>query len=190
MALKYCGLEPRTLHVISYTQKKCTMFGGARRFSRASGWRFHSTEKAEKAKESGFARFARLASENKQALINTLGVYFVLSFSVHNYRVEKAWNEREVEFKALEEEIDRMKSTLKSPQWIQETEQKVKANRWKSVLGGEISTVLQLRGERERVLDKQGIKAGGSEASGLAELASLVDGGSGKAADKKSVKIV
>ena len=142
---------------------------------------------AEKTAETGFQRFARLMSENKQALINTLGVYFVLSYSVHNYRVEKAWNERELEFKALEEEVSRMKKTLTSEEWIIKTEKTVKSNR-KSTLAEEISKVLQVRGDRERVLDKQVKTASGSsEGSGLAELASLVDGGSKK---KTSVKIV
>jgi hypothetical protein len=154
---------------------------------RSKGRRF-SSKGAEKAAETGFQRFARLASESKQALVNTLGVYFVLSYSVHNYRVEKAWNERELEFKALEEEVLRMKNTLTSEEWIQSTEKTVKSNR-KSILGDEISKVLQVRGDRERVLDKQ-IKSAPGGSEGLAELASLVDGGGKTEKTKTSVKIV
>ena len=155
---------------------------------RARGRRF-STRGAEKTAETGFQRFARLVLENKQALINTLGVYFVLSYSVHNYRVEKAWNERELEFKALEEEVSRMKKTLTSEEWTKKTEKTIKSNR-NSTLAEEISKVLQVRGDREKVLDKQ-VKAasGSSESSGLAGLASLVDGGS-KTEKKASIKIV
>ena len=175
------------------------MFRFVRAFSASSS--SHSTRRgfsdAASPKESGFQRFGSFISKNKQALINTMGVYFVLSYSVHNYRVQQAWDQREVEFKALEEEVTRMQETLGSTEWINKTEETIKKNyrNKTSVLGAEISKVLSVRSDIQKVQDKQSMnKSSNSEIADLNELASLVDGGnsSKSAGDKKKggMKIV
>lgn len=148
------------------------------------------SESAEKVKpETGFQRAVRLVRTNKQAIINTMGVYFVLSYSVHNYRVQQAWDERELEFKGLEEEVDRIKTTLENKEWITATETKVKRST-NSVLSEEIQKVLSIRDERAKVVEKQGNQ--NSNDGGLTELTlSLIDGGKDKGKKASSnIKIV
>jgi hypothetical protein len=93
--------------------------------------------------------------------------------------------------------VERMKSTLLSSEWIEATENAIKASgRFKKgVLGTEIDKVLKLRSDAEKVGDKQKAVQKNSSASdmgGLEQLASLVDGGSAdkaKASDKNGVDI-
>ena len=61
--------------------------------------------KPQQPKLSGFQRVKNFISKNKQAIMNTLGVYFVFAYAVHNYRVSIAWDKREEEFVALESEF-------------------------------------------------------------------------------------
>ena len=150
--------------------------------------------------ESGFQKGLRLLAKNKQAIINTIGVYIVLSYSVHNYRVQQAWDKREEEFKALKEEVDFMKRTLQNPDWLSETEKSVRANARSSssVLGTMIEQALKLRTEQEIVEHKQktgeGVEVVRKDLGGLDQLAALVDGRNGhvkqdKASSKNGVDI-
>ena len=59
--------------------------------------------------------------ENKQALINIVGMSMVFSYSVHNYRVKIAWEEREVEYRKLERELIRIKTGLVHDTWLDQT---------------------------------------------------------------------
>ena len=102
------------------------MFGRLNRIgSRRFGAKFRSF--SSEPEPSRFQKALGSLSRNKQAIVNTIGVYIVLSYSVHNYRVQQAWDRREEEHKALEEEVERMKSTLLSSEWIEATENSVKA---------------------------------------------------------------
>lgn len=172
------------------------MFGRLNRIgSRRFGAKFRSF--SSEPEPSRFQKALGSLSRNKQAIVNTIGVYIVLSYSVHNYRVQQAWDRREEEHKALEEEVERMKSTLLSSEWIEATENSVKASgrRTKGVLEGEISKVLKLRTDAEKVGEKQkaiqkNTAAGGGDLGGLDQLAALVDGGSSeKASSKKGVDV-
>lgn len=53
-------------------------------------------------------------------------MYFVFSYAIHNYRVKLAWDDRELEFKALETEIERMTSVLNNDEWLRATENKIR----------------------------------------------------------------
>lgn len=162
-------------------------FGGRGRRSFSSG----------EAESGPVGRALGVLGRNKQAIVNTIGVYIVLSYSVHNYRVQQAWDKREDEFKALHEEVDFMKRTLQNPEWLGETEKSVKASvrSKKPILGDAIGKVLKLRTEQEKVEHKQKVaqKDGGGDLGGLNQLAALVDGGSGdskvKTASKKGVDV-
>ncbi len=70
-------------------------------------------------------------SKNRQALINTLGVYFVFATAVHNYRVQIAWDEREIEFRAMENELERVKSGLNDAEWAAAAEDRIYNIRYK-----------------------------------------------------------
>lgn len=41
----------------------------------------------------GLTRAKNFFYKNRQSIINTLGVYFVFAYAVHNYRVQVAWDE-------------------------------------------------------------------------------------------------
>ncbi len=69
----------------------------------------------------GIAKMKAFFSRNKQAIVNFLGVYFVFSYAIHNYRVKDAWDKREVEFRSLEAELNRIRSALTSEEWVVET---------------------------------------------------------------------
>jgi hypothetical protein len=171
------------------------MFGRLNIGARRCGAKFRGF--SSESEPSGFQKALDSLSRNKQAVVNTIGVYIVLSYSVHNYRVQQAWDQREEEHKAMEEEVERMKSTLLSSEWIEATENAIKASgRFKKgVLGTEIDKVLKLRSDAEKVGYKQKAIQKNSSASdmgGLEQLASLVDGGSAdkaKASDKNGVDI-
>lgn len=94
----------------------------------------------------GIKRAQNFFSRNKQAIINTLGVYFVFAYAVHNYRVKVAWDEREEEFRVLEGEFDRVRSTLISDAWTSsaaaEISNKDSKNKGQALLA-EVQKVLQ-----------------------------------------------
>ena len=69
----------------------------------------------------GWARAKTFFSKNRQAILNTIGMYFVFAFAVHNYRVQVAWDKREEEFVTLEDELERVKSGLNDEQWAKDT---------------------------------------------------------------------
>ena len=66
------------------------------------------------------------ASSNKQAIVNIIGVYMVFSYSIHNYRVKLAWDEREEEFRKLEDELARVKTGLSDDGWAIRAGERVK----------------------------------------------------------------
>ena len=57
-------------------------------------------------------------------------MYFVFSYSIHNYRVKIAWDEREVEFNKVKAELSQVKDGLTSDEaWLAGAAAKVKAAR-------------------------------------------------------------
>ena len=57
-----------------------------------------------------------------------VGVYFVFSYAIHNYRVKLAWDEREVEFKHLKQELAQVKDSITTDDaWLASTVAKIKA---------------------------------------------------------------
>ena len=57
-----------------------------------------------------------------------MGVYFVFSYAIHNYRVKLAWDEREIEFKQLKQELSQVKDSITTDdEWLANTVAKVKA---------------------------------------------------------------
>jgi hypothetical protein len=65
--------------------------------------------------------------EHRQAIINTIGVAFVVYYAIHNKRVADAWDEREREFKSVQDELTELKTKLADEAWLSEAEAKVKA---------------------------------------------------------------
>ena len=68
-------------------------------------------------------------------------MYFVFSYAIHNYRVKIAWDEREVEFNKLKNELSQVQSITSDEAWLTSTAAKVKAARagaHATVLKGEI----------------------------------------------------
>ena len=72
------------------------------------------------------ASVGAFVKQNRQALLNILGMSMVFSYSVHNYRVKVAWEEREVEFRRLERELERVKGGLASDEWLDRVSESVK----------------------------------------------------------------
>jgi hypothetical protein len=50
-------------------------------------------------------------------------------FSVHNLKVQKAWEAKEKEVKSYEDELILIKASFLDPSWIEETEKKIKGSK-------------------------------------------------------------
>ena len=148
-----------------------------------------------------FGRAGEFVTKNKQALINILGMSMVFSYSVHNYRVKIAWDEREVEYRRLEQELSRIKAGLSDEKWLEQTSEGVKrALKQPRLPAGTISQALRAeldllvtplqRTKEEIVAEKMAVAsrrtgaAGAGGGGGDAELGgligSIVSGGDGK----------
>lgn len=60
--------------------------------------------------------------------LNRIGIYFVLSMSVHNLRIKQAWDEKEKELTAMKEQFTKIESKLSSSEWAEEVVKQVKAS--------------------------------------------------------------
>jgi hypothetical protein len=54
-------------------------------------------------------------------------MYLVVSFGVHNFKVQKAWEEREVQVKQLNADYSALKDAVLDNEWLTEVEKKVRA---------------------------------------------------------------
>jgi len=72
------------------------------------------------------ARVASFLTTNKQALINIVGMSMVFSSAIHNFRVKIAWDDREVEFRKLERELDRIKAGVADDRWLEQASEGVR----------------------------------------------------------------
>ena len=63
-------------------------------------------------------KLANYLKKNRQALVNTIGVYFVLSYSVYNYKVKLAWEDFQKDFDRLRDEHEGLKVSLASDKVI------------------------------------------------------------------------
>jgi len=126
-------------------------------------------------------------------LPSRIGVYFVFSYSIHNYRVKIAWDEREVEFNKVKAELSQVKDGLTSDEaWLAGAAAKVKAaraNAQGSVLRDEIVAKIALSSSSSSnsISSSSSVAAGGKVAAAAAGdkdthmIASLVNGlGGGK----------
>lgn len=58
-----------------------------------------------------------------------VGIYLVVSFGVHNYKVQKAWEEKQLEGKLIQQENEALKASLLNKEWIEGVEKKVRASK-------------------------------------------------------------
>ena len=134
-----------------------------------------------------------LASPPPSPLPPRIGLYFVFSYSIHNYRVKIAWDEREVEFNKVKAELSQVKDGLTSDEaWLAGAAAKVKAaraNAQGSVLRDEIVAKIALSSSSSSnsISSSSSVAAGGKVAAAAAGdkdthmIASLVNGlGGGK----------
>jgi hypothetical protein len=54
-------------------------------------------------------------------------MYLVVSFGVHNFKVKKAWEEREVQVTQLNADYSALKDAVLDEEWLSELEKKVRA---------------------------------------------------------------
>jgi hypothetical protein len=95
--------------------------------------------------------------KNKQAVVNTMGVYFVLSYSVYNYKVKLAWEEYQKDYEVLQSQLEGLKATITSDEFINQIETAVKS---KAPLKLQLQTVVQenearFRGQVDEVGSRQ-----------------------------------
>jgi len=103
-----------------------------------------------------FTKAAQFVSRNRQPLMNCLGMGIIFSYSVHNYRLKIAWDEHELEMRAIEAESERIKTTLLDETWVKKAGERL---RWgKSTLAEELKERLAVPVETtpmDRVLEQQ-----------------------------------
>ncbi len=99
----------------------------ARNYGALNSIRKFSTEAPQKPQEavSQWTKLKNFVSNNRQAIVNCIGAYFVLSYSIHNFRVQQAWDDRERQFKDLEKENNRIKTGLMEKAWAAEVEARI-----------------------------------------------------------------
>jgi hypothetical protein len=56
-------------------------------------------------------------------------MYLVVSFGVHNFKVKKAWEEREVQVTQLNADYSALKDAVLDTEWLTEVEKKVRASK-------------------------------------------------------------
>ena len=131
---------------------------------------------------SSLGKATKWVSTHRQALINIFGMYIVFSYSIHNYRVQLFVDEREVEYKKMSRELERVRATLGDDAWCTATEEV--ARKKKGALKGELDKVLHplQQTQEEKVLaemEKRG--KGDSSNAELAGVLGSIFGGKGAA---------
>jgi hypothetical protein len=122
------------------------------------------------------------AKGNKQAIVNIIGVYMVFSYSIHNYRVKLAWDEREEEFRKVEDELARVRAGLSDDGWAVRAGERVKevvrqprlgTDLIAAALRAEVASVLYpLHRTKEEIVKEKMTQARGDSTN--AELGSLL----------------
>lgn len=64
--------------------------------------------------------------DNRQAIINTIGMAYVFYYAIYNTRVQTAWDEREAEVALVKAELDDFKDTLSNEKWLAEIDANIK----------------------------------------------------------------
>lgn len=130
---------------------------------------------------SSLGKASKWVSTHRQALVNIFGMYIVFSYSIHNYRVQLFVDEREVEYKKLNRELERVRAALGDDAWCTATEEA--ARKKKGALKVELDKVLHplQQTQEEKVvaeMEKRG-KADTSNAEIASVLGSIFGGGKG-----------
>ena len=76
---------------------------------------------------SGFTRTKNLFLENRQGIVNTIGMAYVVYYALYNTQLQKAWEARDVEMAALEEELEHYKGGLTDEAWLKDVDEKIKS---------------------------------------------------------------
>lgn len=107
-----------------------------RGFSSAS-----SGARQDKDKEKGaFGKGIAFLSKNKQQLVNMIGMWIVFTYSIKNYQLKQAWDEREEELSKTEAELGNLRSLAIDEEWLEATEVKIrKARQGAGTLKAELS---------------------------------------------------
>lgn len=84
---------------------------------------------------------------NKQQLMNILGVYFVLTVAIHDYRIRKAWKELENERDTYKDELHSLKKQLTDEKFLSDMEINILKKRTKNILKEEMSKLVQAENE-------------------------------------------
>lgn len=56
-------------------------------------------------------------------------MYLVLSFGIHNFKVQKAWEARDAEAQKLQDSYNQFKNDCLDPDWLNEVEKRVRGSK-------------------------------------------------------------
>lgn len=56
-------------------------------------------------------------------------MYLVLSFGIHNFKVQKAWEARDAEAQKLQDSYNQFKNDCLDPEWLNDVEKKVRGSK-------------------------------------------------------------
>jgi hypothetical protein len=77
-------------------------------------------------KASMFTKTKNFFTDNRQALINTIAMAYVVYYALYNTHVKKAWDAREEEVALIQAELDGYKENLIDEKWLAEVDTRVK----------------------------------------------------------------
>lgn len=66
---------------------------------------------------------------HRQAIVNTIGVYFCFSYAVHNLKLKDAWEKRDAEMADLKEDLGSIRKTLLAEDFLSGTIDSVRSVR-------------------------------------------------------------
>lgn len=99
--------------------------------------------KEKESKQSAFQRITYFVSQNRQAIVNMIGAYFLLSYAIYNYKVKLAWNDLTKEMDDLQKEYDNLKTSIQDEMFLKKLEYVVKNGGKTAELKLEMSKVVE-----------------------------------------------
>ncbi len=115
----------------------------------------------EKTDASKFSKTSNFLYANRQAIINTVGVAFVFYYSLHNRKVQLAWDEREAEVAVIQKELDDLKAVISDDQWMTEATLRIqRGSSLKEEIGLRIGSKGSNSANNDTISDSQSVKTG------------------------------
>ena len=99
--------------------------------------------KEKESKQSAFQRITYFLSQNRQAVVNMIGAYFLLSYAIYNYKVKLAWTDLTKEMDDIQQEYEDLKTSIQEEKFLKKLVDVVKTGGKTAELKLEMSKVVE-----------------------------------------------